>query len=271
MLNNNQQLRELFTLPPIQPSASTALAIPDMPPQQTVTGDHEVDAVLWLQSVVKTGNQGLIDKALEAAKQIKTPMKVLSDRYAHHASQANPKNTFAVLFATMGFGELEKQAKRAIEQASRRHEALSRFGDIDALFANTPAEDACVKALNRAKKNDRNGFVTYDEEAAAKRFAKHPALVPTTIDDCLYAMEYSERLYFLRGSTVDYAGDTIPQVYAHETYCFTMMASIQPRDEQEAMRAFEYLQKEGRDQWSDAPAIYRNLIVSGWTTREVAA
>ena len=81
-LQDNQQLRALLSLPPIQTNASTALAVPEMPPREVVTGDQEIDAVLWLQKVVATGNRGLIDKALEAAKQIKTPMKDLGERYA---------------------------------------------------------------------------------------------------------------------------------------------------------------------------------------------
>lgn len=260
-MSDNQQLRELFTLPPIQPSASTALAVPEMPPQQVVTGDHEVDAVLWLQSVVKTGNQALIDKALEAAKRIATPMKDLGRRYANHIVRATG-NAFGAAFASLGFGELEDQAKRAVERAARRHEALSRFGTVDALFDNTPAEDACIAALRRCKRGKHYG---YDDAAAMARFNKRPALVPATIDDCLHAIDYWERLYVLRAAAVDGCiGDPLQETSAHDGYCFAMMAALAPRNGVEAMRGFEYAIDEGRLQWSDGPAILRNLITSGW-------
>ena len=54
-LQDNQQLRALLSLPPIQTNASTALSVPEMPPREVVTRDQEIDAVLWLQKVVATG------------------------------------------------------------------------------------------------------------------------------------------------------------------------------------------------------------------------
>ncbi len=79
-MQDNQAFRALFTLPPIQPSASTSLTVPEMPAPKVVTGDREVDAVLWLQECVRTGHQALIDKALEAAKKITTPSVQTSSR-----------------------------------------------------------------------------------------------------------------------------------------------------------------------------------------------
>lgn len=266
-MNDNQLLRELFTLPPIQASASTAIAVPEMPPQQTVTGDSEVDAVLWLQSVIKTGNQALIDKALEASEHIKTPMKELESRYAKHVGQANPGNPFAALIATMDFGDFKKIGQQSIAQAKLKHEALSRFGDEEALFSNTPAEDACVCALHNVTPNERHGFSSYNDAEVAEAFAESLKLVPGTISDCMYVMEYHNKLYRLRNATVTHTGDPLPQAYAHEQYCFAMLAQIAPRDATEAMQALEYLQAEERNQSNEAPAIYRNLVASGWDAR----
>lgn len=264
---NNQQLRELFSLPPIQPSASTALVVPDMPPQQVVTGHLEVDAVLWLQQVVRTGNQVLIDKALEAAQRIKTPMKELGRQYAEHIARTTG-NTFGAALSSFGFGELEEQAKRAIEQAARRLEAMSRFGDETALFADTPAEKACKKALRGLKRP--NYF--YDDDQAKERFERHPALVPATIDDCLHVMGYWDSLYLLRCSAADHAGDLLQQASAHDSYCFARMAEVRPRSEAEAMRAFEYVTGDGRMDRTHSPAVLRNLIASSWacSAREAA-
>lgn len=259
-MKDNQQLRELFTFPPIQASANTSLAVPEMPPQQTVTGDREVDAVLWLQQVVKTGNQALIDKALDAAKRITTPMEQLGRRYADHIARTTG-NTLGAAFASFGFGELENQATRAIDRAANRHEALSRFGTVDALFQNTPAEDMCVAALRRCKRGKHHG---YDNAAAMARFNRRPTLTPATIDDCLHAIDYWERLYVLRAAAVELSGDPYEETSAHDRYCFAMMAKLPPRNRAEAMRAFEYATDDNHIQWSAAPAILRNLVTSGW-------
>ncbi|GAA0492480.1 hypothetical protein [Pigmentiphaga daeguensis] len=259
--HDNQQLRELFTLPPIQASASTALAVPEMPPQETVTGDREVDAVLWLQKVVKTGHQALIDKALEARKRIKTPMKTLAVRYARHVA-VKTGSTFAAAFSTFNFGELEDQAKAAIQKAARRHEALSRFGDQENLFSATPAEKACVKALHGLKR--RREFGDYPKTEAATRFAKAAALTPTSISDCLHVFAYWNKLYWLRNACVDMGSDSPQQAWAHDDYCFGFLASIPPRDAREALAALEYVLDEGRDDRKEGPAILRNLVLSGW-------
>lgn len=259
-MTDNQQLRALFTLPPIKESAGTALAVPEMPPRQVVTGDREVDAVLWLQSVVETGNKALIDKALEAAKRIETPMEILAKRYTDHVSRAT-NGHFGAVLATFGFGELEEQARRAVKRVARQHEALSRFGTIDALFANTPAEEACLEALRRCKRGKYGG---YADAAAMARFDKRPALTPLTIEDCLHVMDYWDRLYLLRDASVDRAGDPLDETSAHNHYCFSMMANLKPRNGAEAMRAFSRVIDDDGIERSAAPEILRNLITSGW-------
>lgn len=257
---DNQQLRALLSLPPIQPSASTAVVAPEMPPQETVTGDREVDAVLWLQKVVATGNQALIDKALEAARLIKTPMGDLGKRYAVHIARKTG-NAFGAALSSFRFGELEDQAKRAIERAARRHEALSRFGNEETLFADTPAETACIAALRRVKRGKHFG---YDDAAVAIRFAKHPALVPATIDDCLYAIAYWDALYWLRAATGEH-GDAAEQATAHRYYCRDMLARIHPRNAAEALAVLSHLDEDVQD-WGTAQPIIRNLIESAWAS-----
>lgn len=255
---NNDALRALFALPPIRESASTALGIIEMPKQSVTTGDREVDAVLWLQNIVQSGHQAYIDKALEAVKRIETPMKELENRYAEYLRRSGA-HVFQIMFGTMGFGDLESQSKAAIEKATRRHDALGRFGSIEALFADTAAEKACKKALRGLKRDD---MAFYDDEQARERFSSHPALVPATMDDCLYVMAYDQSLYELRHAAGD-CGDSLPQAYAHECYCRSMMAHIKPRDLCEALAAFDYVQREHGDS-SEAPAILRNLVLSGW-------
>jgi hypothetical protein len=263
---NNATLRALFTLPPIKESAGTALAVPEMPKQAATTGDREVDAVLWLQSLVQSGHQAYIDKALEAVKLVRTPMKVLEDRYAAYLRNGGA-HVFQILFGTMGFGDLESKASAAIKKARATHDALSRFGSIEALFADTPAEKACKKSL-RGLKSDRMNF--YADDQASERFGKQAQLTPSTIDDCLYARGYWSDLYRLRQAAGDY-GDSLPAAYAHESYCLSMLAKIKPRDASDALSAFDYLYESGANDCSDSQAILRNLIASGWEAQHQAS
>jgi len=260
-MQDNQALRSLFTLPPVQTSSSTALAVPEMPSPKVVTGDREVDAVLWLQECIRTGHEALIAKALEAAKKITTPMEELSLRYGQYL--ARQKGAFAAALGSMSFGELERQASSAIDKKNKKHEALSRFGSIEALFADTPAEATCKQALHRAKRGPgKLPWNQYDHEHAAKCFLKSPALAPATLSDCLYALGYWRALYWQR-DPFD-CGDSGPAAQEHDNFCFARLAVLAPRGKEEALTVLEYLEEhEGADR-EEGPAILRNLIAGGW-------
>lgn len=260
-MRNNDNLRALFCLPAITPSASTAIAAPEMPAPKVVTGDQQVDAVLWLQHIVSTGNRALIDKAIEAVKSISTPMDELGKRYGAHVARSTG-STMGGAFASFGFGNLEAQAKRAIDKADRRHEALARFGDADTAFADTPAERACKKALRGLKRDKK--FGSYDDAEVQARFSQAPELAPATISDCLHARDYWSQLYWLRNSLVEYGGESSPQGSAHEDFCYTMLAHIQPCNAAEAIAAFDHLDADDGTDWERGQPIIRNLIASGW-------
>ena len=77
---SNPEHRRLFAIPTAKPSCSTALAAPSLPEARVITGDREVDAMLWLKEVCQTARDvAIVDKALEAAAKIKTPAKAIED------------------------------------------------------------------------------------------------------------------------------------------------------------------------------------------------
>ena len=125
---DNPAHRALFSLPPMRESRETLPAVPELPPKQRVTGDAEIDAVLWLRSIIDTGQAALIEKAMQAKEHIKTPLPELEKRYTKHLVSANPGSLFAAL-SSFGFADLEGLAKRAIDKARRRQEAFARFGN----------------------------------------------------------------------------------------------------------------------------------------------
>ena len=260
-MQDNQAFRALFTLPPIQPSASTSLTVPEMPAPKVVTGDREVDAVLWLQECVRTGHQALIDKALEAAKKITTPMKDLGLRYGQHLMRQHGSSVMAA-FGSMGFGELESQANGAIERQRKRHIALSRFGTEESLFSDTPAEAACKKALRGVKRIKDGIFNDYDMEQVAERFAKRPDLQPNTLADCLHGRAYWDELYRLRAPFG--CGDSPAYAQAHDDHCFAMLAKIATRTKEESLAVLEHMEEHDGTDRKESPAILRNLVTGGW-------
>lgn len=261
-MQDNQAFRTLFSLPNINASVSTSLIVPEMPTPKNETGDREVDAVLWLQEVVRTGHQAHIEMALEAAKRIKTPMKELGLRYGSFLMRQHG-STMMAAFGSMGFGELESSAQGAIERKEKQHAALSRFGSIEALFGETAAEKACKKALRGLKRN-KDSFYRYDDEQAEERFARTADLIPQTLADCLHEQAYWRELYWLRAPFDGYVGDPHPAGQAHGDYCFAMLAKIAPRTKDEALSVFEHLEEHDATDRFESPHIIRNLISGGW-------
>lgn len=251
---DNQALRALFSLPPIQQSTGTELVVPELPPQASVTGDKEIDAVLWLREVIKSGQPALIERAMLAAKRIKTPLKELADRYTKHLVSKNPEN-WTVAFTTFGFDDLTGLAEKSIKKAMRRHEAISRFGSIDKLFDKVPAEEFCIQALHGLK------FDLYDAKDATnvdERFQARPDLMPHTLSDCMHELSYWRDLHWLR-SACD-GGDQAPHAYARERFTFRSLAHIRPRSKAEALDVFRYMANSDHMNVPETQSILLNLI-----------
>jgi hypothetical protein len=251
---DNGAHRALFALPPMQPSAQTLPAVPELPPQQRVTGDEEVDAVLWLRSVINTGRAALIAKAREAAKRIKTPLKDLERRYLQHLVAANPGNMFAT-FAAFGFDDLEGLAERAIKREALRVEGFARFGA--ALFDDTPAEAFCLAALAGL---EPGRMLDFDKAAVAGRFRGRPELMPHTLPDCLHELTFWNALHRLRHAATTDCGDSLPEVNAREYFVFGLMGQIRPRSKAEAVAVFRFMADEDRMGWSGSEEILFNLV-----------
>lgn len=262
MSTDNQAFRALFTLPPIAPSASTALTVPATPAPTAATGDRELDAVLWLRDCIKTAHPVLIEKALEAFKAIKTPAKDLERRYCDYLRNASGGNPFAAILGGFGFADLEDFAKTSIKKKARRDEALARFGTTEALFKLTPAEELCKKALRGIKRAKNWG--DYNLEEVEARFARRPELRPHTLADCLHEQAYWDALYWLRNEINMYGSDAHPAGSAHDDYCFVMLARIAPRSKEEALQVYQHLEEKEELDRNESPAIVRNLIAGGW-------
>lgn len=263
-MQDNQAFRTLFTLPPVQTSTSTDLIVPMAPIPKNETNDRELDAVLWLRDCIKTGHAALISQALEAFKKITTPAKDLEKRYGDYLMRASGGSAFTAAFGSINFANLESLAKTVTERQAKKHEAMSRFGSVDNLFENTPAEAACRAALKGLRKK-KGALWGYDSEKADARFTKHPDLMPSTLSDCLHALDYESRLYHLRSASVEMSGEHWPEFQEHVDFCFRQLARIKPRTKGEALAVFEYLEERDATERIEGPGIIRNLIAGGWS------
>ncbi|WP_256584032.1 hypothetical protein [Pseudomonas sp. SDI] len=255
IFRDNEQHRAMFTLPLISASTETLPSVPELPPQEVVTGDKEVDAVLWLRSIISTGQTALIDRAMEGAKKIRTPLDVLEKRYRDYLVAANPGHLFAAM-SSFGFADLEALASRAIEQHHLRQEGAARFGDD--LLADTEAESFCIEALRGLEQS--GPLLDFDKAQIAARFNTHPDLLPHTLADCLYELGYWDQLYRLRNAVDRDASEGPPEATARDWFVFGLLAQIRPRDKAEALAVFRYLIASQRDDMAESEAILCNLI-----------
>lgn len=252
--HDNQAHRVLFALPPIQASTSTDVAVPELPAQKVVTGDQEVDAVLWLREVIGTGQADLIAKAKEAAARITTPLNLLEKRYTEYLQRVNPGNPFAT-FSSFGFADIDRWIALSVERAARKHEARARF--VDAIFEDTPAELFCIEAL--AGLRQRKPHWDFDEKAVDKRFDKRIEHRPGTLTDCILELTFWTDLYWLRNAVHQHS-DCAPQGQARQDYVFRMLSRIPPRDPGEAAEVLRYLaSNDGMDR-AQTGAILMNLV-----------
>ncbi|MBV6753015.1 hypothetical protein KV580_22080 [Pseudomonas chlororaphis] len=245
----------MFTLPPIKASQETLPSAPELPPQQSVTGDKEVDAVLWLRSIINTGQAAMIERAMEAAKRIKTPLKDLERRYSNYLL-ANCNGNVLATFGSFGFADLESLALRAVDKQRQRLEGVARFGD--ALMDDTDAEAFCIETLRGMK--IAKGEALLDKKESAARFNARPDLMPHTLSDCLYELDYWHQLYLLRHAVDIYGSDGPAESTAREWFVFGLLAEIRPRNKAEALAVFRYLVASDRDDMEESEAILCNLI-----------
>lgn len=255
---DNQRHRALFSLPPMRESESALPMELEIPRQRVVTGDNEVDAVLWLRECISTGQASLIDLALENARKIRTPLSEIEKRYSSWLGATNPGNLFATC-TSIGFADLSEFAEESKARALLRHEALSRFGD--GLFEKTEAERFCVDALAGT---EPDGFGLFNQDDASKRFGNHPGLLPQTLTDCLHELFFWDQLRRLRNS-VDRDQAEIAnsnEGYARECFVFSYLGKIRPRSKDEALSVLRWMLADKQSRFSDdqVDSVLPNLI-----------
>jgi len=224
-----------------------------------VTGDHDMDAMLWLRQVVQSGDAGLIAKAMQAAERIKTKPDELEKRYGDFLMRQSNGNTMHAVFGSIGFANLKGLAERVLDKQQRRTEALARFGSMDGVFATLAQEQFCMDVLAPVPVAS-GAWGRIDQAQANAAFAQHPDMVPHTLADCLHELEYWDALYRLRHGW-DNAGDELPEVYARRCYLDShCLSTIRPKSRAEAKAVLRFMAKNEMFDRSETDAVLENLV-----------
>lgn len=257
---DNTAARAFFALPPLALTSTTAVTAPaPLPQQRNVTGDVDIDAMLWLREVIQTGDSALIDTAIEAAKRVKTPVKELERRYGDYLLRASGGNTMQAVFGSIGFGDLKELAERTLDKKARCREAVARFGSEQAVFADTAPELFCIDALAKVKREGR--FGDYPLQPMCKAFEAHADKRPHTLSDCMAELAFWDALYHLRSAWPN-SGDDLPQVSARRDYLHHCMGVLRCKGRDEAKAVLRYLAGPGQDALDEQALdlVLQNLI-----------
>lgn len=251
LFDDNEEQRAFFTLPAIVTSNSTDLTLPTMPNQQEVTGDKEVDALLWLREMIATGRPDFIERAQLAAANIKTPLDKLEKRYAQHLRKNSNGNMLAA-FPSFGLADLDAHVEKSKTTALLRAEAGARWGNDPDLM--TEAERWSIRVLDDVSV----GLMDSDRSAIADRFKQHASLMPHTLSDCLHELHFWHELYLLKMAAD--AGDPAQQCYERECFVFELMAEIRPRNSEEARGVLQYIIDHDKKDDPATDAVLFNLV-----------
>ena len=238
----NPEHRRLFAIPPAKPSDSTALAVPQLPEARTVTGDREVDAMLWLRDLCQHAREvGVLDRALEAASRIKTPMEELERRYTDWLKRQPGAHPLAVALSRIG--EIEGHVTHARQRILLHAEGLAIFGSYETAMSDTAPER--MLAETAALPEDFDGWSRLGMDALAEVFAR--SVNPATLAECASELRYWDWLYQIRARMVEterpeaYVGDEEPVVTARREYVEGLLTVLIPVDRQEAIHLADAL------------------------------
>jgi hypothetical protein len=108
----------------------------------------------------------------------------------------------------------------------------------------------------------RNGW-RLDPVKVSARFQARADLLPHTLADCLYELQYWDGLNSLRYAYGTASGDPIGEVDARDDFVFGRLATIPPAGKDEAVAVFHYLTGKEKMDRDETEAILLNLIRGG--------
>lgn len=231
----NPEHQRLFAITSLQTSVSRELSVASILPEaERATGDTQVDAMLWLARVCKTATDtATLDKAVAAAKKIRTKPETLKDRYSKWLL-AQGAATIQVAFAAMSLGDIDAKAGYARERIAINAEGVSIFGSFEAAMQPTVAE---AMILETAGPTPPGYAYEWPAEAFAEVFAR--SCNPWTLSDVLAEKAYFEWLHRVRKAMFatarpdDYMDDDEAPIEARRYWMQQLLTEIEPVDDAE--------------------------------------
>lgn len=231
--SGNPEHQTLFVIPQCT-SECTALMVRTLPQAETITGDRELDAVIWLGTVCKTATDpAALDQAVEAASRIKTPAKELEARYSAWLSRQPGSHPFAVALGSIGIADIAHKAERARERITRYLEGMAAFGSLAAALEPTPAEAMVLRTVRLP--DNWNGWSTLTPDAFAA------GVNPATLTEAVSEIRYWQWLYRVRDAMSrtehpgGYGSEPRAECSAREQFAESLLLVIAPRDRTEAI------------------------------------
>ncbi len=186
-VRGNPAHQALFAIPTPTTSDSTALSVPRPLPEQTrITGDLEVDAVLWLRQICKTATDtAALDLALEGAKRITTPPNELEKRYSRLMVEqgAHPMQAALGSFNLADIGQHVSRARQRIEWTAL---GLAVFGSYEATMGDTPPERMLARTAPAALPDGDPWRWTDEQRAGVFAASVNPATLSEAVDELRY-------------------------------------------------------------------------------------
>nr|WP_141657239.1 hypothetical protein [Thiocapsa sp. KS1] len=190
--------------------------------------------MLWLGKVCKSATDtATLDKAVQAAKKIKTAPETLRNRYSKWLLEQG-QGAFQVAFAAMGLGDIDAKAEAARERIATNAEGIAVFGSYEAAMQPTEAE---AMILETAGPMPPGYGYEWPPEAFAPIFAR--SVNPWTLSDVLAERAYFDWLYrvrkamFATANPDGFMGDDDEPIEARRYWMQQLLTEIEPVDDAE--------------------------------------
>jgi len=215
-----------------------------IPQKRVITGDQDVDTVLWLSEICSTTNDFAdLEKVLEVAKQITTPANELTERYRDFKLKSGAQGITVVL-GLFGFGEIDNYVKSARYRINKTSEVMKLFGSCEAAMSPTAPERMLMNTT--AATEDELFSVRVDETATFFSSSVNPGTLTEVLNEIRYWLWLKE----MRGVMVRVCDYQHNDFYREQlvdlriSFIYRLLEEIDPIDSEEARKVASALKKE---------------------------
>lgn len=267
---SNPEHQRLFTIPTPLCSHERALTVPELPEQQAITGDPEIDACLWLAKVCKTARDpGVLDKVLVAAQRITTPAKEIEQRYVDWLKQQPGIHSMQVAFASIGMANIEEKVAKARERIVVYNEGAAIFGSYRHALMPTPPEQMIERTVGELPDGADDLFYRWTQEQRAELFAR--SVNPTTLTEAAAELHYWRWLHNIRWKMQqaeapdEYCPDAPPEISARRDWVEGLLCELPTQSPAEALQIGEavrhgLVETDSVNDWKTQAAILEHLL-----------